>query len=79
MHAWFYGIKWEEVYSRKLEAPYRPRVKNSRDTGNFDKAFTNEKVTESFEGNDLSPSPNEFSGFTYKDAGSVKFDIASED
>jgi hypothetical protein len=66
-------VNWELMARKKIDPPYRPKVRNSRDTANFDKMFTEEKVEESFEDEALiSPSPNEFSGFTYKDAGELE-------
>lgn len=56
---------------KKITPPFKPSVKNLKDTSNFDKTFTNEKVEESFDVAELNPSPNQFSGFTYKDAESV--------
>lgn len=34
-HAWFRGFSWQRLREQRLEPPYRPRVKSSRDTSNF--------------------------------------------
>lgn len=35
-HAWFEGVNWDLVYSRQIEAPYRPTVLGEGDASNFD-------------------------------------------
>lgn len=35
-HTWFEGINWDMVYSRQIEAPYRPTILGEGDTSNFD-------------------------------------------
>lgn len=35
-HAWFAGVDWDAVYQCRPRAPFVPRVKHPRDTGNFD-------------------------------------------
>jgi len=34
-HKWFKGLDWEEVYQRKLKAPFVPKVTSAGDTSNF--------------------------------------------
>ncbi|OMJ73299.1 hypothetical protein SteCoe_28051 [Stentor coeruleus] len=71
-HPWFDSIDWQAMAEKKVTPPFKPSVKNMKDTSNFDKTFTNEKVEESFDVAGINPSPNQFSGFTYKDAESVE-------
>ncbi|KAG0365183.1 camp-dependent protein kinase catalytic subunit [Gamsiella multidivaricata] len=35
-HVWFEGINWDMVYSRQVEAPYRPTILGEGDSSNFD-------------------------------------------
>ncbi|KAF9191451.1 hypothetical protein BGZ51_007307 [Haplosporangium sp. Z 767] len=35
-HPWFGGVNWDQVYSRQIEAPYRPTVLSEGDASNFD-------------------------------------------
>ncbi|KAG0306162.1 camp-dependent protein kinase catalytic subunit [Dissophora globulifera] len=35
-HVWFEGINWDMVYSRQIEAPYRPTILGEGDSSNFD-------------------------------------------
>lgn len=35
-HRWFRSISWDDVYKRKLEVPYLPKVDDEGDTQNFD-------------------------------------------
>lgn len=39
-HAFFKGINWEEVYHKRIPPPFKPSVKNEKDTSNFDQEFT---------------------------------------
>ncbi|KAF8934697.1 camp-dependent protein kinase catalytic subunit [Dissophora ornata] len=35
-HVWFEGVNWDQVYSRQIEAPYRPTILGEGDASNFD-------------------------------------------
>ncbi|KAF9915670.1 camp-dependent protein kinase catalytic subunit, partial [Linnemannia zychae] len=35
-HPWFEGVNWDQVYSRQIEAPYRPTIMGEGDASNFD-------------------------------------------
>lgn len=39
-HAFFRGVNWEDVYEKRVPPPFRPTVKNEKDTSNFDTEFT---------------------------------------
>lgn len=36
-HRWFKTINWVSCFNKKLEAPYKPKVKDAKDVSNFDK------------------------------------------
>ncbi|KAI7270665.1 Protein kinase [Hortaea werneckii] len=39
-HAFFRNINWEDIYYKRVPAPFIPTVKNRADTSNFDSEFT---------------------------------------
>jgi serine/threonine protein kinase len=39
-HAFFKGIVWDDVYHKRIPPPFKPTVKNDKDTSNFDQEFT---------------------------------------
>ena len=39
-HAFFRGVDWDDVYKKRLPTPFKPTVKNEKDTSNFDAEFT---------------------------------------
>ncbi|KAK2708104.1 calcium-independent protein kinase C-like [Artemia franciscana] len=41
-HAFFRDIDWEALEARKVKPPFKPRIKNKKDTVNFDSEFTKE-------------------------------------
>ncbi|XP_072187487.1 protein kinase C theta type isoform X1 [Excalfactoria chinensis] len=42
-HAFFREINWEALEERRMEPPFKPRVKSPSDCSNFDKEFISEK------------------------------------
>ena len=36
------GINWNDVYNKKIEPSFKPRIKNKKDVSNFDRMFTDE-------------------------------------
>ena len=74
-HPFFKKINWEELYNKKVEPEFVPKIFNELDLGNFDKFFTSENVFEpESEVNNasvLKDNPNEFAGFTYVKPGVV--------
>ncbi|XP_063304350.1 protein kinase C theta type isoform X1 [Pelobates fuscus] len=42
-HCFFEQIDWELLENRKIEPPFKPKVKSANDCSNFDKEFLNEK------------------------------------
>ena len=39
-HAFFRNVNWEDIYYKRVPAPFIPQVKNKADTSNFDAEFT---------------------------------------
>ncbi|KAK3072923.1 Serine/threonine kinase [Teratosphaeriaceae sp. CCFEE 6253] len=39
-HAFFRNVNWEDIYHKRVPAPFVPVVKNRADTSNFDSEFT---------------------------------------
>lgn len=39
-HAFFKGINWDDIYHKRVPAPFKPSIKNEKDTSNFDQEFT---------------------------------------
>uniref|UniRef100_A0A8C5MIH1 Protein kinase C n=1 Tax=Leptobrachium leishanense TaxID=445787 RepID=A0A8C5MIH1_9ANUR len=42
-HGFFHQIDWEQLENKKIEPPFKPKVKSANDWSNFDKEFINEK------------------------------------
>ncbi|KAI9761013.1 MAG: hypothetical protein M4579_001276 [Chaenotheca gracillima] len=39
-HAFFRNINWEDVYNKRIPAPFQPQITSATDTSNFDQEFT---------------------------------------
>lgn len=39
-HAFFKGVNWDDIYNKRIPTPFKPTVKNEKDTSNFDQEFT---------------------------------------
>lgn len=56
--------------NKRVDPPFKPKIKNVADTSNFDKCFTKEPPQDSLEAGDLlTPASNHFTGFTYQGSG----------
>lgn len=80
-HPFFAKIDWNKVASKNMESPFKPVVKDSTDTTNFDPHFTkeiprdswvmpsptNSSYSSSFSASTSAHSPS-FQGFTYEDS-----------
>jgi hypothetical protein len=39
-HAFFKGVNWDDIYNKRVPTPFKPSIKNEKDTSNFDSEFT---------------------------------------
>ena len=39
-HAFFKGVNWDDIYHKRVPTPFKPSIKNEKDTSNFDSEFT---------------------------------------
>lgn len=46
-HPFFFGINWQALMERRVEAPYRPALRAATDTTHFDNLFTREAPLDS--------------------------------
>jgi len=70
-HKFFKDINWDDIYNKKakVEEKYIPKIDGKLDLKNFDTMFTNEKLNESLNKNNLKNSKDEtnFKDFSYID------------
>eukprot|EP00163_Fabomonas_tropica_P025582 TRINITY_DN4449_c0_g1_i9.p1 TRINITY_DN4449_c0_g1~~TRINITY_DN4449_c0_g1_i9.p1 ORF type:complete len:493 (-),score=124.32 TRINITY_DN4449_c0_g1_i9:264-1742(-) len=68
-HPFFAGVEWDKIEAREIEPPFKPKVKSSTDTSNFDPRFTAEPPTDPQEpSRHLSESLQKmFTGFEFND------------
>ena len=75
-HPFFNGINWEDMYNRKIDPPFKPKINTELDLSNFDKFFTNECIVEpesEVNQSELNNNVNDdFGGFTYVHPGVVE-------
>jgi len=73
-HPFFSAISFDAMMAKKIDVPYKPRVKGADDSSNFDATFTSEPVVDSMvQGSELSKTLNEggnaFGDFTFQQKG----------
>lgn len=39
-HPFFKGVDWDDIYNKRIPTPFKPQIKNEKDTSNFDQEFT---------------------------------------
>ena len=66
-HKFFSGVIWNDVWAKKIQPPFIPKLKNEEDVKYFDSSFTDESVgsllgKNSFKERGFS---NEYKGFSY--------------
>ena len=66
-HKYFKDINWQDVWDRKLEPPFVPKLKNEQDLKYFDSSFTDESFGSLLGKNSLKERgfSNEYNGFSY--------------
>jgi len=67
-HPFFKPIDWEKLEAKKLEAPFKPKVKDASDIGQIDPVFTQETVVDSLvekSAIDSCGDSNTFDNFTF--------------
>ncbi|OAL40324.1 protein kinase C-like protein [Fonsecaea nubica] len=65
-HAFFKGINWDDIYHKRVPTPFKPTIKNEKDTSNFDQEFTSVTPVLTPVQSVLSPAhQEEFRGFSY--------------
>ncbi|KAM6176502.1 protein kinase C delta type isoform 1-T1 [Erethizon dorsatum] len=67
IHPFFKTINWTLLENRKVEPPFKPKVKSSGDYNNFDQEFLNEKPRLSYSDKNLIDSMDQtaFAGFSF--------------
>ena len=68
-HKFFKGINWNDVWDKKLEPPFVPKLKDEQDLKYFDSSFTDESIGSLLGKDSLKEKPfsNEYNGFSYLD------------
>jgi hypothetical protein len=62
---------------KEVEPPFQPQIKDEKDLGNFDKAYTDEKLLDSMTSNFVSSHMfQKLDGFTYTQ--SPRFEMTTE-
>ncbi|KAI9159377.1 hypothetical protein H9P43_008717 [Blastocladiella emersonii ATCC 22665] len=65
-HPFFAGVSWEDVYYKRVAAPYVPKVRNPLDLSNFEECFTAMSPRLSPASHDLSASLQDyFAGYSW--------------
>jgi serine/threonine protein kinase len=69
-HPFFKNIDWTSMANREIKPPFKPNIRGTGDTRNFDRMFTEEPAVDSQVQSNLSlraKAANNYEGFTYKD------------
>ena len=65
-HAFFRNINWDDVYHKRIPAPFLPQITSATDTSNFDSEFTSvTPVLTPVQSGMSSPLPLPFPHFSY--------------
>merc|ERR1719295_28883 len=66
-HPFFEDIDWIKLYSKEVEPPFEPNVKDEYDTSNFREEFTKEEPIDSFvwKTGSMLAAKDMFEGFSY--------------
>jgi len=68
-HPWFKDIDWDLLSQKKVNPPFKPKVRSEFDTDNFDEEFTSEEAYDSYMPDSnmklLNKHDKDFEDFTY--------------
>lgn len=67
-HAFFNSINWEDLFNKKIDPPFKPKLNGDLDLQNFDPEFTSEAVPIATPGDSVLVSVSKdtnFAGFSY--------------
>ena len=71
-HPFFRSINWDDLYNKRYEPPFNPRVKDALDLRHFDPEFTKEAISDTPSpprtgggGVSVSVADDTFAGFSY--------------
>lgn len=76
-HPFFSAINFDDMMAKRIDVPYKPKVKGNDDSSNFDSTFTSEPVVDSMvQGSELSKTlstgeTDAFRDFTFQAKDSV--------
>lgn len=77
-HPFFSQINFDQMMAKKIDVPYKPKVKGNDDSSNFDSTFTSEPVVDSMvQGSELSKTlstgseVDAFKDFTFQEKSSA--------
>lgn len=73
-HPFFKAMKWDDLNAKRINPPFKPKVKDEKDVRYIDKEFLRDKVEETpTQGGALAGSKGNLTGFTYdKDMVGIK-------
>jgi len=82
-HKYFSSVNWNDVWAKKIEPPFKPKLNNEEDLKYFDSSFTDESIGSLLGKNSYRERgfSNEYKGFSYLAASVSKElnEMASED
>ena len=66
-HKFFNNVNWDDVWNKKLQPPFIPKLKSDEDLKYFDSSFTDESIGSLLSKNSLKERQlsNDYNGFTY--------------
>jgi serum/glucocorticoid-regulated kinase 2 len=72
-HPFFAEIDFDKLVRREIDSPFKPKVRGTSDTSNFDREFTSEPVVDSVapDSGFSMGSQGKFEGFTFVDRGAM--------
>jgi hypothetical protein len=65
-HPWFAGLSWDAVFSKKIKAPFIPKLSSDIDITNFDVEFTSCSVESQGDKSPQEEINDKFKDFSYE-------------